>query len=138
AAVPWRDPATARAGTVHLGGTLDEISAAEADVARGRHPDRPYVLVAQQSRFDPSRAPAGHPWLWTDSHEPAGSTVDMTDAIERQIERFAPGFRDTVLERHVTDPAALEAGNANYIGGDIGGGVADLRQVITRPRISLR
>lgn len=138
AAVPWRDPATARAGTVHLGGTLDEISAAEADVARGRHPDRPYVLVAQQSRFDPSRAPAGHHTLWTYCHVPAGSTVDMTDAIERQIERFAPGFRDTILERHVTDPAALEAGNANYIGGDIGGGVADLRQVITRPRISLR
>lgn len=135
--VPWRDPATARAGTVHLGGTFAEIASAEAAVWRGEHPDRPFVLTAQQCRWDPSRAPAGKHTLWAYCHVPAGSTVDMTDAIERQIERFAPGFRDTVIARHQAGCAAIEAGNANCIGGDIGGGVADVRQLFTRPRLSL-
>ena len=136
--VPWSDPATARAGTVHLGGTFAEIAAGEAAVWRGEHPERPFVLVAQQSTFDPSRAPAGQHTLWTYCHVPAGSTVDMTDAIERQLERFAPGFRDTVIARHRAGCADIEAGNANYIGGDIAGGVADLRQLFTRPRVSMR
>ncbi len=131
--VPWRADACRNAATVHLGGTLEEIAAAEADVAHGRHPERPYVLVAQQSLFDPSRAPAGHHTLWAYCHVPNGSTVDMTDRIEAQLERFAPGFRDIVLERHALGPAALEAGNANYVGGDINGGSADLRQLFARP-----
>jgi phytoene dehydrogenase-like protein len=133
--VPWRAPDCSRAATVHLGGTLAEISAAEADVARGRHPDRPYVLVAQQSLFDPSRAPAGQHTLWGYTHVPNGST--MTDAtvaaVEAQLERFAPGFCDLVLERSVLDPAAMEARNPNYVGGDINGGSADLRQLFARP-----
>jgi phytoene dehydrogenase-like protein len=131
--VPWRAPECARAATVHLGGTLDEIAAAEADVNGGRHPDRPYVLVAQQSLFDTTRAPAGHHTLWAYTHVPNGSTTDVTDRIEGQLERFAPGFRDLVLERNVLDPAALEARNPNYVGGDINGGSADLRQLFARP-----
>lgn len=136
--VPWRDPATARAGTVHVGGTFEEVAAAEAAVARGQHPERPFLLVAQQSLFDPTRAPAGRHTLWAYCHVPAGSTVDMTDAMERQIERFAPGFSDTVIARHRSAPADVEAANANYIGGDISGGVTDFRQAFTRPRVSLR
>lgn len=136
--VPWRDPATARAGTVHVGGTFEEVAAAEAAVARGQLPERPFLLVAQQSLFDPTRAPAGRHTLWTYCHVPARSTVDMTDAIERQIERFAPGFRDTIIARHLSGPADIEAGNANYIGGDISGGATDLRQLFTRPTMSLR
>ncbi len=133
--VPWAAPECARAATVHLGGTLDEIAAAEAAVASGRHPERPYVLVAQQSLFDTTRAPAGKHTLWAYTHVPNGST--LTDgavaAIESQLERFAPGFRDVVLERNVLDPAALEARNPNYVGGDINGGSADLRQLFARP-----
>lgn len=136
--VPWRDPATSRAGTVHVGGTFAEVVAAEAAVARGGHPERPFVLVAQHTLFDPSRAPVGRHTLWAYCHVPAGSNVDMTDAIERQIERFAPGFTDTVIARHLSGPADVEAGNANCIGGDIGGGITDLRQLFTRPRVSLR
>ena len=133
--VPWAAPGCARAATVHLGGTLDEIAAAEATVAQGRHPERPYVLVAQQSLFDPSRAPAGKHTLWAYTHVPNGSTLTegSVAAIERQLERFAPGFRDLVLERSVLDPAALEARNPNYVGGDINGGSADLRQLFARP-----
>ena len=131
--VPWRASACGQAATVHLGGKLEEIAAGEAEIAAGRHPERPYVLVAQQSLFDPSRAPAGQHTLWTYCHVPNGSTVDMTDRIEAQLERFAPGFRDIVLERHILGPAALEAGNANYVGGDINGGSATLRQVFARP-----
>lgn len=136
--VPWKDPVTARAGTVHLGGTFAEIAAGEAAVWRGEHPERPFVLVAQQSGFDPSRAPSGGHTLWAYCHVPANSTLDMTDAIEGQLERFAPGFRDTVIARHRAGCADIEAGNANYVGGDIGGGVTDLRQLFTRPRLSLR
>jgi phytoene dehydrogenase-like protein len=135
--VPWRDPATSSTATVHVGGTFEEIAAAEAAVAGGRHPERPFVLVAQQSLFDRSRAPAGRHTLWAYCHVPTGSTVDMTDAIERQIERFAPGFRDTIIGRHRATPADIEAGNPNYVGGDITGGVADLRQLFTRPVVSL-
>ena len=138
APVPWRDPATARAATVHIGGTFREIAAAEAAVWRGEHPERPFVLAAQQTSFDPSRAPAGKHTLWAYCHVPARSAVDMSVAIERQIERFAPGFRDTVIARHRTGPADIEASNANCIGGDITGGVADVRQLFTRPRFSLR
>ncbi len=131
--IPWRAAACGRAGTVHLGGTLAEIAAAEAEVARGGHPERPFVLLAQQSLFDPSRAPAGKHTAWAYCHVPNGSTVDMTERIERQIERFAPGFRDLVRARHATGPAGLERYNPNYVGGDIGGGVLDVRQLFTRP-----
>ena len=136
--VPWRDPATAKAATVHVGGTFDEIAAAELIVNRGHHPEHPYVLVAQPSLFDDRRAPAGRHTLWAYCHVPNGSTVDMTAAVERQIERFAPGFGETVIARHRTMPADIEAGNANCVGGDIAGGIADLRQLFTRPRVSLR
>jgi phytoene dehydrogenase-like protein len=135
--VPWTAPECRRAGTVHLGGTLAEIAASEAAVAAGRHPERPYVLAAQQSLFDATRAPAGAHTLWAYCHVPNGSTVDMTAAIEAQIERSAPGFRALVRARHVTGPAELEAANANYVGGDINGGAADLRQLLVRPALRL-
>jgi phytoene dehydrogenase-like protein len=131
--VPWLAPECRRAATVHLGGTLAEIAAGEALVARGGHPDRPYVLVAQQSLLDPSRAPAGQHTLWAYCHVRNGSVLDMTDAIERQIDRFAPGWRDLVLARAARDCAAVEAANPNCVGGDINGGAATLRQVIARP-----
>ena len=137
APVPWLAEECRRAGTVHLGGTLAEIAAAEAAVARGGHPQRPYVLVAQQSLVDPTRAPAGRHTLWAYCHVPNGSAVDMTAAIEAQIERFAPGFGDVVLARSTRGPAALEAENPNYVGGDINGGAADLRQVLARPVMRL-
>ncbi|MDQ4103074.1 MAG: NAD(P)/FAD-dependent oxidoreductase [Actinomycetota bacterium] len=136
--VPWRDPSVAGAGTVHLGGTLEEIVAGEHDVAHGRHPDRPFVLLVQACVADPTRAPVGAHTVWAYCHVPNGSTVDMTTAIEGQIERFAPGFRDRVLARHAMGPAALEAHNENKVGGDIGGGSADLRQFIARPVLSPR
>ncbi len=131
--VPWAAEGCARAATVHLGGTLTEIARAEAQVARGQHPERPFVLLAQQSLFDDTRAPAGRHTVWAYCHVPNGSTVDMSDRIERQIERFAPGFRERIAGRHVLGPAALERYNANYVGGDIAGGVLDLRQLFTRP-----
>jgi phytoene dehydrogenase-like protein len=120
-----------------VGGTLDEIAAAEGAVWQGDHPERPFVLVAQQSLFDDSRAPAGKQTVWAYCHVPNGSAEDMTAKIEAQIERFAPGFRDRILARHVLGPAALEAYNANYVGGDINGGVQDLRQLFTRPALRL-
>ncbi|MGH8909381.1 MAG: phytoene desaturase family protein [Egibacteraceae bacterium] len=131
--VPWTAQACRRAGTVHLGGALAEIAASERDVAEGRHPERPYVLIAQQSLFDPTRAPEGSHTLWGYCHVPNGSTVDMTERIEAQVERFAPGFRDRVLARNVRPPAALERHNANCVGGDINGGLGDWRQLFTRP-----
>jgi phytoene dehydrogenase-like protein len=131
--VPWGAPECARAATVHVGGTLDEIAAAEAEVAGGGHPLRPFVLVAQQSLFDPSRAPDGSHTLWAYTHVPNGSAVDVTDRIEAQLERFAPGFGERVLERSVLGPASLEARNPNYVGGDINGGSAELRQLFARP-----
>jgi phytoene dehydrogenase-like protein len=131
--VPWSAPECKRAATVHLGATLDEIVASEEAVARGEVPQRPFVLLAQQSLFDPSRAPEGKHTLWGYCHVPSGSDIDMTETIERQIERFAPGFRDLVLERHVMGPDALERYNPNYVGGDINGGLQDLRQLVARP-----
>ena len=131
--IPWRAAACLRAGTVHLGGTLDEIAASEAAVARGAVPERPYVLVAQHSLFDPSRAPEGKHTAWAYCHVPNGSTADMTARIEAQIERFAPGFADRILARSVHSPAALERQNANLVGGDINGGLQDWRQLFTRP-----
>jgi phytoene dehydrogenase-like protein len=136
--IPWQAAACARAATVHLGGTLAEIATSERAMARGRPAARPFVLLTQSSLFDPSRAPAGQHTAWAYCHVPNGSTVDMTAAIEAQIERFAPGFSARVLARTVTTPAALERYNANYIGGDINGGQADLRQLFTRPTPSLR
>jgi phytoene dehydrogenase-like protein len=136
--VPWRDDEVARAATVHVGGTAPEMIAAEAEVVAGRHPDRPFVLAAQTSLFDPSRAPSGKHTLWGYCHVPNGSTVDMTDRIEQQIERFAPGFRDRIVGRHTMDTVAIERHGPNYVGGDINGGVADLRQFAFRPVISPR
>lgn len=112
---------------------MEEIVAAEHDVALNRHPERPFVLVGQQSLFDPTRCPDGKQTLWGYCHVPNGSTVDMTEAIEAQIERFAPGFRERILARSVMRPVDLERYNANYVGGDINGGVQDLRQIFTRP-----
>jgi phytoene dehydrogenase-like protein len=134
--MPWTAESCRAAGTVHLGGTFEEIAASELAVSRGEAPDRPYVLVAQQSLVDPFRAPAGHHTLWAYCHVPNGSTVDMTPAIEAQIERFAPGFSELVLARSARGPAELEADNPNYIGGDINGGLANLRQVLARPVLS--
>jgi phytoene dehydrogenase-like protein len=131
--VPWANEACRRAGTLHLGGPFEQVAAAEAEVAAGKHPDRPYVLVVQPGVADPSRAPAGQQTLWTYCHVPSGSDVDMTGRIEAQIERFAPGFRDLVLARSVRTAAAEEAQNPNYVGGDIAVGLQTLRQTILRP-----
>ena len=131
--VPWRASECARAGTVHLGGSMDEIANAERDVWLGRHPDRPFVLLSQPSLFDPSRAPEGRHTVWAYCHVPNGSRFDMTDRIEAQVERFAPGFRERILKRSVRPPAALEEYNPNCVGGDINGGVQDLGQLFSRP-----
>ena len=128
--IPWSDPLSSQAGTVHLGGTYSEIETAEAEVFAGKHPRRPFVLVAQQSRFDTTRAPEGRHTAWAYCHVPNGSTVDMTDAIEAQIERFAPGFAELILARHTLSAADFERYNPNYVGGDIGGGVFGLRRVL--------
>ena len=135
--IPWRDPRCLQAGTVHLGGTFDEVVNAEAMVGRGEHSERPFVLLTQPTLCDPSRAPAGKHIGWAYCHVPNGSAVDMTERIERQVERFAPGFRDRILARSVMSPADVERYNANYIGGDINGGIQDLRQLFTRPVIRL-
>ena len=132
-AVPWRSADCHRAITVHLGGSFEEIAAAEYEVANGREAERPFVLVAQPTLYDPSRAPEGKHALWAYCHVPNGSTFDMTERIEAQIERFAPGFRDCVLARHVSSPAALETMDANLAGGDISGGAMTLRQMFFRP-----
>lgn len=131
--VPWKAPACRRAGTLHLGGSLAEIAASEKDAWEGRISDRPFVLVSQPTLFDSSRAPAGKHVLWTYCHVPGGSTVNMLERIERQIERFAPGFRDCVLARSVMTPADIESHNANLVNGDIGAGVTDVRQFFGRP-----
>ena len=137
APIPWRAEACRRAATLHLGGILDEIARAEQDAFRGRHSERPFVILAQPSLFDDTRAPAGRHTAWAYCHVPHGSTLDMSERIERQIERFAPGFQKRVLARHVMAPAALEQYNSNYVGGDISGGVQDLRQLFTRPALRL-
>lgn len=135
--IPWRAPACARAATVHVGGTLAEIAASEREAWEGQPSERPFVLLAQQSLFDPTRAPPGKHVAWAYCHVPNGSSFDMTERIERQIERFAPGFRERILARSVLPPTALERYNANYIGGDINGGVQDLWQLFTRPTMRL-
>ncbi len=137
APIPWRAPDCARAATVHLGGTFEQIAEAENAVRTGQHPERPFVLLAQPTLFDPSRAPAGKHAAWAYCHVPNGSTFDMLPRLEGQIERFAPGFRDIVLARHVSSPATLESMNANLVGGDISGGVIDLRQMLFRPTSKL-
>jgi phytoene dehydrogenase-like protein len=131
--IPWKAAECSRAATVHLGGTLEEIVDAEEQVWNGGHPKRPFVLVAQQTTIDTSRAPLGKHTVWAYCHVPNGSTFDMRERIEAQIERFAPGFCDRILHTKVTTPVELEQYNANYIGGDINSGVQDLRQLFTRP-----
>ena len=131
--VSWTAPECARAGTVHLGGTMSEIAHSEREVWDGRHPERPFVLLAQPSLFDSSRAPDGKHTAWAYCHVPNGSCFDMTGRIEEQVERFAPGFRELILARSVRPPAALEEYNPNLVGGDIGGGVQDLGQLFSRP-----
>lgn len=135
--IPWRAAGVARSATVHLGGTLEEIAASEAAPARGDHAERPYVLLSQPTLFDASRAPFGKHIAWAYCHVPHGSTRDMTAPIEAQIERFAPGFRDLILYRTTFDTRAMEARNANYIGGDINGGALSLGQLFFRPRLQL-
>jgi phytoene dehydrogenase-like protein len=131
--IPWSAPEGARAGTVHLGGTLEEIAGSEDAVAQGEHPDRPFVLLVQASLVDPTRAPAGKHTAWAYCHVPSGSPRDMTKPIEAQVERFAPGFKDLIAARSAMGPAEVERRNPNYVGGDINGGAQDLRQLFTRP-----
>jgi phytoene dehydrogenase-like protein len=131
--IPWKAPECTLAGTLHLGGTFEEIAASEAAVAAGEHPDNPWVIVAQQSLFDPTRAPSGKHTAWAYCHVPNGSTVDMTDVLERQVERFAPGFRDLVIGRSTRTAVDLERYNENYVGGDIASGEPSLRQIVFRP-----
>jgi len=135
--IPWENPECARAATVHIGGRLDEIAASERAVWQGAHPERPFVILAQQSPFDPSRAPQGKHTAWAYCHVPNGSTVDMTGHIEAQIERFAPGFRERILMRHTRLASEWESYNPNYVGGDINAGVQDIWQFFTRPSLRL-
>jgi phytoene dehydrogenase-like protein len=133
--VPWRAPECRRAITVHVGGSFEEIAAAEEDVAQGRCAERPFILAAQPTLFDPSRAPEGKHVLWAYCHVPNGSAFDMAERIDAQFERFAPGFRDCILARHISPPAALEAMDANLVGGDVSGGAMTLRQMLFRPAL---
>jgi phytoene dehydrogenase-like protein len=135
--IPWKAEACRRAATIHLGGTLEEIAESERLVGNGEHPQRPYVLFAQQSLCDPTRAPAGAHTGWAYCHVPNGSTVNMSERIEAQVERFAPGFRSLILARSALTPADMQRRNANYIGGDIGGGALDWRQLFARPALRL-
>ncbi|WP_420150492.1 phytoene desaturase family protein [Spirosoma sp.] len=135
--IPFTAPECRQAGTVHIGGTFEEIVQSEQLASSGKHPERPFILLAQQSIFDQTRAPGGKQTAWAYCHVPNGSSVDRTDVIEKQIERFAPGFRDRILARHAMNSVQMEAYNPNYIGGDINGGVLDIRQLYTRPVLSL-
>ena len=135
APIPFTAEDCRKAGTVHIGNTFAEISAAEQQTWDGHHPEKPFVLLAQQSLFDATRAPAGKHTAWAYCHAPTGSTKNMTDAIEAQVERFAPGFKDTILAKHTMDSAQFEEYNPNYVGGDINGGVIDLGQLFTRPAL---
>lgn len=135
--IPFRSEECRQAGTVHLGNTFSEIASSEQQAWRGKHAERPFVLLAQQSLFDPSRAPKGKQAAWAYCHVPNGSTKDMTDEIEKQVERFAPGFRERILARHTLNSMQLEDYNANYRGGDITGGVNDITQIFTRPALRL-
>jgi phytoene dehydrogenase-like protein len=133
--IPFTASACRHAGTIHLGNTFEEIAASEQLTSEGVHPQKPFVLLAQQSLFDPSRAPKGKHTAWAYCHVPNGSGKDMTHEIERQVERFAPGFRDRILGRHVMNTAQLQEYNANYVGGDIIGGTMNLAQLFTRPAL---
>jgi phytoene dehydrogenase-like protein len=135
--IPWRAEVCRRAGTLHIGGTMGEIAAAERAVWRGEHPQRPFVLLMQPSLFDPTRAPAGKHTVWAYCHVPHGSSLDMTDRIEAQVERFAPGFRDRILARSTKTAVEMESYNPNYIGGAINGGIQDLGQHFARPVLRL-
>lgn len=135
--IPWRSPDTARAATVHIGGTYEEIAESESAPWHGETHDRPFVILAQHTLFDSSRAPIGKHTAWAYCHVPAGSQVDMSERIERQVERFAPGFRELILARSTRSAIGLEAYNPNFVGGDINCGVADLRQVFFRPVMRL-
>ncbi|MBI5031236.1 MAG: NAD(P)/FAD-dependent oxidoreductase [Chloroflexi bacterium] len=135
--IPWKAKECRRAGTVHLGGTLAEIAQSERESAEGKPPEKPYMLVVQQTLFDQTRAPQGKHTVWAYCHVPNGSTFDMTERMLGQLERFAPGFRDCIIGQHVMTPAWIEAHNNNYVGGDINGGAADLLQLYTRPTLSL-
>jgi phytoene dehydrogenase-like protein len=131
--IPWRDPRCLDASTVHVGGTLAEICASERAMYAGSHHERPFLILCQQSDFDPSRAPEGRRTGYAYCHVPHGSTLDRTEVVEAQVERFAPGFRDRIVARHTMGPAGFHAYNPNYVGGAITGGVADAFQLFTRP-----
>jgi phytoene dehydrogenase-like protein len=131
--IPWQDKNNSRCAAVHVGGSFAEIAAAEKEVSEGKHPQKPFVILVQASLFDAARAPSGRHTVWAYCHVPNGSTVDMTERIEKQIERFAPGFRDCIIARHAFNTVDLENYNPNYIGGDINGGIQDIRQQFTRP-----
>src|ERR1700716_1666207 len=135
ATIPWKAAECSRAATVHLGGSFEQIAESEKAVRSGQHPDRPFVLLAQPSLFDSSRAPAGKHTAWAYCHVPNGSAADMTERIEAQVERFAPGFRQRILARHTMGPTAFERHNPNLVGGDISGGAAGLRQLFFRPAL---
>jgi len=134
-AIPFKAEECKNAGTIHIGNTIQEITNSEQQTWDGGHPETPFVLLAQQSVFDSTRAPEGKHTSWAYCHVPNGSKVDMTDAIENQIERFAPGFKDLILAKHTMSPAQMEEYNPNYIGGDINGGVLDIGQLFTRPAL---
>jgi phytoene dehydrogenase-like protein len=136
APIPWKSRACSRAGTVHVCGSFGEVAQSERDVTQGKHPECPFILLAQPSLFDPSRAPAGKHTAWVYCHVPHGSEFDMTERIESQIERFAPGFRDCILARAARNCIQMQEGNANLVGGDINGGAANLWQLIARPVFS--
>lgn len=133
--IPFTNPACRQAGTVHLGNSLEEIAAGELASYKGMHPKKPFVLLAQQSLFDASRAPEGKQTAWAYCHVPHGSQADMTEIIENQVERVAPGFKKTILATHTMNTAQMEAYNPNYIGGDINGGIIDIGQLYTRPAL---
>ncbi|GGH08938.1 phytoene desaturase family protein [Pedobacter zeae] len=133
--IPFTAEACRSAGTIHLGNTFEEIAAGEMMTSKGQQADQPFVLLAQQSLFDPSRAPAGKQTAWAYCHVPNGSKQDMTALIENQVERFAPGFKDRILAKHTMNTEQMEAHNRNYIGGDINGGILDLGQLFTRPAL---
>ncbi|MEP6779183.1 MAG: NAD(P)/FAD-dependent oxidoreductase, partial [Gemmatimonadaceae bacterium] len=135
--VPWRAAECTRAGTIHIGGSLDEIAQSEGEIVSGKHAERPYLIVVQPSLIDDSRAPKGQHTLWAYCHVPRGSTFDMRERIENQLERFAPGFRDCVIGRSSLAPADLERNNASIVAGDIAGGAGDLMQIYARPVVSL-
>lgn len=133
--VPFTAEACRKAGTVHIGNTMAEIAQGEQQIWNGHHPEKPFVLLAQHSLFDPTRSPEGKHTAWAYCHTPANSTVDMTDVIEKQVERFAPGFRDRILAKHTFNAVQMEEYNPNYVGGDINSGVIDLGQLFTRPAL---